>query len=73
MASKPENIELYKKLICDMIQDINDGRFLRQVYAYIFRDRRACSRLQQELHGMIEDMDAEDLRLLWVAAKELKK
>ena len=66
------NTEIYKKLICDMIQDINDSRFLRQVYAFIFRDRRTHSRLQQELCSMIADMDAEDLRLLWVAARELK-
>ena len=73
MAKGHSNIDLYKKLICDMVQDINDGRFLRQIYSYIYREQRLCGRLQQELCAMIADMDTADLRLLWIAAKELKK
>ena len=73
MAKEQSNIDLYKKLICDMVQDINDGRFLRQIYSYIYRERRLCGRLQEELYMMIADMDTADLRLLWIAAKEMKK
>lgn len=73
MANNQTNIELYKKLICDMILDIDDSRFLRQVYSYVYREHRLCGRLQQELYDMISEMDTADLRLLWIAAKELNK
>ena len=32
------NVDLYKKLICDMVCEISDGRFLRQIYSIIFRE-----------------------------------
>lgn len=35
MAKEQVNIEIYKKLICDAVQDIDDCRFLKQLYAYI--------------------------------------
>lgn len=31
------SIEVYKKLICDMIQDMNDDRFIRQIYSIVYR------------------------------------
>lgn len=36
-------IETYKKLICEMIQEINDFRFVKQIYSIIYRQlyRRA--------------------------------
>ena len=73
MQKERANNEVYKKLICDLIQDVNDGRFLRQVYSYIVRERRLCGRLQQDLYTMIEGMEADNLRLLWIAARELEK
>lgn len=73
MAKDQTNNDLYKKLICDMVQEINDGRFLRQIYSYIYRERRLSGRLQEELYAMIAEMDTADLRLLWIAAKEMNK
>ena len=35
MAKEQVNIEIYKKLICDAVQDIDDNRFLKQLYAFI--------------------------------------
>lgn len=34
------DIELYKKLICDMVQEITDVRFLRQIYSIIYRQKK---------------------------------
>ena len=33
-------IDVYKKLICDMIQDMTDIRFVRQIYSIIYRERK---------------------------------
>lgn len=38
MENNQVNTDLYKKLICDMVQDINDGRFLRQLYSILFKE-----------------------------------
>lgn len=38
MANEQINVDLYKKLICDMVQDIDDDRFLRQIYSIILRE-----------------------------------
>ena len=38
MANEQGNIELYQKLICDMVQDLTDCRFLRQIYSIIARE-----------------------------------
>lgn len=38
MANEQINVDLYKKLICDMVQDIDDGRFLRQIYSIILKE-----------------------------------
>ena len=73
MASERIDINLYKKLVCDMVQDIEDARFLRQLYSYIYRERRLCGRMQMELCEMIAGMDTTDLRLLWVTAKKIAK
>ena len=35
MANGQIDMDFYKKLICDMVQDIDDGRTVRQLYAYI--------------------------------------
>ena len=34
------NIKTYKKLICDLIQDMTDERFIRQIYSIIYRQYR---------------------------------
>lgn len=34
------NIELYQQMICDMIYDITDEKFLRQIYSVIYRQRK---------------------------------
>ena len=73
MANERIDINLYKKLICDMVDDIEDARFLRQLYSYIFRERRLCGRMQQELCEMIANMDTADLRLLLLTAKKIVK
>ena len=73
MANETIDIEFYKKLICDMIYDINDGRFLRQIYSYIYRERRRTSQMQRELHALIDKMQPEDVRLLYTTALELQK
>lgn len=73
MANKQTGNELLKKKICDMVQDINDNAFLRQVYSLLFREQNRTGRIQRELHAMVEDMSAEDLRLLYIAAVELRK
>lgn len=36
-----ENIETYKKLIWDMLQEITDQRFIYQIYSIIYRKKRA--------------------------------
>lgn len=33
-------IEVYKKLICDLIQDMTDERFIRQIYSIVYRQRK---------------------------------
>jgi hypothetical protein len=38
MKNENANIELYKKLICDLIQEVNDGKFLRQIYSIVARE-----------------------------------
>ena len=32
--------EIYKKLICDMIAEMTDERFLRQIYSIIYRQKK---------------------------------
>ena len=73
MANKQASNELLKKMICDMVQDMNDNAFLRQVYSLLFREQNRTGRIQQELHAMVEEMTAEDLRLLYITAVELRK
>ena len=34
------NTEIYKKLICDMIAEMTDERFLRQIYSIIYRQKK---------------------------------
>lgn len=31
------SIEVYKNLICEMIQDMNDDRFIHQIYSIVYR------------------------------------
>jgi hypothetical protein len=38
MKNENANIELYKKLICDMIQELTDVKFLRQIYSIVARE-----------------------------------
>ena len=33
-------IEVYKKLIFDLIQDMTDERFIRQIYSIVYRQRK---------------------------------
>lgn len=73
MANKQASNELLKKMICDMVQDMNDNAFLRQVYSLLFREQNRTGRIQRELHAMVEEMTAEDLRLLYITAVELRK
>lgn len=40
MKNEAVNVEIYKKLICDMIQEMTDGRFLRQIYSIIAREAK---------------------------------
>lgn len=40
MKNENGNIELYKKLICDMILEMTDLRFLRQIYSIVSREAR---------------------------------
>lgn len=73
MPNNQNKIDLLKKMICDMIQDNNDSRFLRQVYSLLFREQNRTGKLQQELHAMVEELNGEDLRLLYITALELRK
>lgn len=34
------NIEMYKKLICNMIMEMGDERFIRQIYSIVYRHRK---------------------------------
>ena len=34
------SIEVYKKLICDLIQDMTDERFIRQIYSLVYRQMK---------------------------------
>ena len=40
MKGENINIEVYKKLICDMVEEITDGRFLRQIYSILMREQK---------------------------------
>ena len=40
MQREKATTELYKKLICDMIEEITDTRFLKQIYSIIVREYR---------------------------------
>ena len=73
MANIQNRNDLLKKMICDMIQDTNDSRFLRQVYSLLFREQNRTGKLQQELHAMVEELEGEDLRLLYITALALRK
>lgn len=33
-------ISVYKKLICDMIMEMNDIRFIRQIYSIMLRENK---------------------------------
>ena len=33
-------ISLYKKLICEMIMDMNNDRFIKQIYSIIYNERK---------------------------------
>lgn len=35
-----ESIEVYKKLICDMILEMQDKRFIYQIYSLVYRQRK---------------------------------
>lgn len=47
-ASAPEKegsmertlVEVYKKLICDMVQNMENERFLKQIYSIILRETK---------------------------------
>lgn len=73
MANIQNRNDLLKKMICDMIQGTNDSRFLRQVYSLLFREQNRTGKLQRELHAMVEELEGEDLRLLYITALELRK
>ena len=34
------NAQIYQKLICDMVQEMTDVRFLRQIYSIIYRQKK---------------------------------
>ena len=38
MANERIDIDLYKKLICDMVQELTDCRFIRQIYSIIYSE-----------------------------------
>ena len=40
MEKETVPIEVYKKLICDMIQEMEDERFIRQIYSIVLRQRK---------------------------------
>ena len=40
MKNETGNIEIYKKLICDMIQEMTDVKFLRQIYSIVTREAK---------------------------------
>ena len=54
MPNNQNRNDLLKKMICDMIQDTNDNRFLRQVYSLLFREQTRTGKLQRELHAMVK-------------------
>lgn len=33
-------IDVYKNLICDMIQSMTDLRFIRQIYSIVYREQK---------------------------------
>lgn len=37
---KQKSVEVYKRLICDMIARMNDERFISQIYSIVFRQYR---------------------------------
>ena len=38
------DIDIYKKLICSMIQDMTNERFLRQIYSIIYyQQKKECA------------------------------
>ena len=73
MKKESANIELHKKLICDLVLEMSDPKFLRQLYSLLFREKNRTGRIQRELHAIIEQLEGEDLRLLYIAAVELSK
>ena len=40
MEKEKVPIEVYKKLICDMIQSMTDERFVRQIYSIVLRQTK---------------------------------
>ena len=40
MEKETVHIDVYKQLICDMIQSMTDERFIRQIYSIVYRQRK---------------------------------
>lgn len=68
-----ESKAAYKKMICAMVQDIDDRQFLHRVHEILFREQSKTCQLQRQLHALVEEMPPADLRLLYIAALELSK
>lgn len=73
MESKMHTNSAYKKMICAMVQDVDDRQFLRRVHEILFREQSKTCQLQRQLHALVEEMSPTDLRLLYIAALELVK
>ena len=73
MEIKNKSNEAYKKMICALVQDIEDGPFLHAVHSLLFREQSKTCKIQRELHGIVERLPPEDVRLLYIAALELLK
>jgi hypothetical protein len=40
MEQEQVTLSTYKELICDMIQQMNDIRFIKQIYSIVFRQAK---------------------------------
>jgi len=40
MEDEKVTIDVYKELICDMISDMSDDRFIKQIYSIILRQTK---------------------------------
>lgn len=73
MKNRNSNSELYKKMICDAVMDVEDPAQLRRIYSVVCRQSKGASPMAAQLQEIVQGLSPADQRLLYITALELKK